>query len=377
MAASSAYSCGTCRVKFPTLDMMQIHYKCDWHRYNLKRKVAELPPVSAENFADILKAYQSDPSKKGAVGEADPQSDSLYCKACAKSFLNAGSYASHMESKKHLDRERDYEPTEKAVGEATAPTEKKPSAIKKATIVVEAGDVKMADDADDWEDEDESDIPPYDVSVCLFCSKKTQSLESSLSHMSTAHSFFLPDFDYCTDPAGLIDYLGKKVTDGNMCLYCNQRFQETTAAQRHMESKGHTKMGYEGEFLLEYEDFYDFTSANENDAATEKDPNDEAYDLDGTGYEMTLPSGAVIGHRELSRFYKQSLRPVKDVALVSRVVGHYKALGWKSDEQGMGYARNMLNQLNRAKKDQYKKRLSLGMQTNKIKMEHYRRAYGF
>ena len=31
-------------------DTQRAHYKTDWHRYNLKRKVVDLPAVSAENF---------------------------------------------------------------------------------------------------------------------------------------------------------------------------------------------------------------------------------------------------------------------------------------------------------------------------------------
>ena len=44
---------------------------------------------------------------------------------------------------------------------------------------------------------------------------------------------------------------------------------------------------------------------------------------------------------------------------------------------GMGYAKHMLDQLNEIKKDKLKKRLHVGMQTNKIMMKHYRRQYGF
>ena len=56
-----------------------------------------------------------------------------------------------------------------------------------------------------------------------------------------------------------------------------------------MDSKGHTKMGYEDDFLLEYEDFYDFT--NQNETSENTDSETDCQDLDGTGYEMTLPSG--------------------------------------------------------------------------------------
>ena len=40
-AAMSAplYTCITCRVGFRTAELQRNHYKSDWHRYNLKRKV--------------------------------------------------------------------------------------------------------------------------------------------------------------------------------------------------------------------------------------------------------------------------------------------------------------------------------------------------
>ena len=54
----ATYTCITCRVMFADKDgnegraaeLQKEHYKTDWHRYNLKRKVADLPPVTAENF---------------------------------------------------------------------------------------------------------------------------------------------------------------------------------------------------------------------------------------------------------------------------------------------------------------------------------------
>jgi len=57
-AEMATYTCITCRVMFADKDgnegraaeLQKEHYKTDWHRYNLKRKVADLPPVTAENF---------------------------------------------------------------------------------------------------------------------------------------------------------------------------------------------------------------------------------------------------------------------------------------------------------------------------------------
>ena len=54
----SAYTCITCRVAFADADLQRGHYKTDWHRYNLKRKVAEMPPVTAENFQERVLAQR-------------------------------------------------------------------------------------------------------------------------------------------------------------------------------------------------------------------------------------------------------------------------------------------------------------------------------
>jgi len=39
-------------------ELQKTHYKTDWHRYNLKRKVADLPPVTAENFQQRVLAQR-------------------------------------------------------------------------------------------------------------------------------------------------------------------------------------------------------------------------------------------------------------------------------------------------------------------------------
>ena len=54
------YTCITCGVGFSSGDDQRIHYKSDWHRYNLKRKVAGMVPVSAEGFRDRVLAQQAE-----------------------------------------------------------------------------------------------------------------------------------------------------------------------------------------------------------------------------------------------------------------------------------------------------------------------------
>ena len=53
------FTCITCRVSFTDADMQRAHYKTDWHRYNLKRKVAQMPPITAELFFERLMSQRA------------------------------------------------------------------------------------------------------------------------------------------------------------------------------------------------------------------------------------------------------------------------------------------------------------------------------
>lgn len=67
-------------------------------------------------------------------------------------------------------------------------------------------------DSDDW---DECRIPGSDSLIkpkqCLFCTHNSKNMVKNLKHMSEAHSFFIPDVEFCTDVKGLLLYLGEKV----------------------------------------------------------------------------------------------------------------------------------------------------------------------
>lgn len=198
---------------------------------------------------------------------------------------------------------------------------------------------------------------------CLFCSQQSSSLEDNLTHMSTAHSFFIPDADYLIDLPGLISYLGEKIAVGNVCIYCNgkgREFRTLDAVRKHMVDKSHCKIAYDSERdRLEVSDYYDFTTSYPDaELAREKERNkkaskaikededketteewedldesdgevDEIVDEDASDddseddsdsddlpdnqitygdshLELVLPSGARIGHRTMRRYYAQS-----------------------------------------------------------------------
>lgn len=96
MSMSELHTCVTCKVYFKSNEIQREHYKSDWHRYNLKRKIANLPSVTAEEFNNRVIQQRN-------LIEKSNESTSKYCETCKKSFGNEKSYENHLNSKKHLD----------------------------------------------------------------------------------------------------------------------------------------------------------------------------------------------------------------------------------------------------------------------------------
>lgn len=101
-----SYTCITCQVLFKTPDLQREHYKLDWHRYNLKRKVANIPPVTLEEFEVRAKEHRE-------VAQESNQDESQYCKYCSKMFNSKNAYNNHLNSKKHKLAEAEFVETEK------------------------------------------------------------------------------------------------------------------------------------------------------------------------------------------------------------------------------------------------------------------------
>jgi hypothetical protein len=91
---SHPYSCLTCSLAFVSSTAQRAHYSSDLHRYNAKRKVAELPPVTADVFNDKIAERREKLASVtgavlagagGAVGAAAASASAaerLECKAC-------------------------------------------------------------------------------------------------------------------------------------------------------------------------------------------------------------------------------------------------------------------------------------------------------
>ncbi|GFR72100.1 zinc finger protein 622-like [Elysia marginata] len=367
----ASLTCLACNVAFEDIDMGRCHYKTNWHRYNLKRKVANLLPVTLEQFQERQKLQE----KQDQNNEGDGV---LLCKPCNKAFNSSNAYNNHLQSKKHKDVISGTQGKKKK-------NNKKKSNFQRADRPVQAFTKENQEDEIEEQMEDDSDAESYDsydenvigIEECLFCSHISKSLESNVKHMTSNHGFFLPDAEFITDLEGLITYLGEKVGAGHVCLWCDEkgkRFHNTRDVQRHMVDKGHCKMLHEGDVVFEYADFYDYTPSYPDGEEPETSPEDvvSPLELESDGFSMTLPSGATVGHRSLMHFYQQNLVPYNrdsSKKVLPKMLAHYKALGWTGTTGPLVEQRVKDVQFMRRMRSRY--HMQLGCKANKLQ-RHFR-----
>merc|ERR1712137_1142094 len=98
MGIMSGLSCNACNKEFDDDVEQKLHYKSEWHRYNLKRKIAGVPGVTEALFLARLSALAEEKSK---LNEAPM----LYsCRICGKGYRSSKAHAQHLNSKSHIMR---------------------------------------------------------------------------------------------------------------------------------------------------------------------------------------------------------------------------------------------------------------------------------
>ena len=339
---------------FASADLQRAHYKTDWHRYNLKRKVAELPPITAEDFKQRVLAQR-------AADAQARESHSRYCEVCKKAFASEKSHESHLRSKKHKDRESAKQKEAKEGANAVAGItysitdkelmstlenlknlkidlagismddgrEKVISALqslpehqqehvpdlgrhtsqqneaspRKGSVSHARGkpnepkgsaqDKKQEDDDEGLSGESDGEPEPLEVDECLFCPLVSEDMEANLKHMSSVHGFFIPDLDYLVYLKGLMEYLCQVVGEQRKCLYCQTArvFYSVEAVQHHMVDKAHCKLFFEGDSAGEYAEFYDYTKSYP--------PQDKEEGENGKDEELPVPDSPVTVNEDL------------------------------------------------------------------------------
>ncbi|EGX94634.1 C2H2 finger domain-containing protein [Cordyceps militaris CM01] len=306
--SSHPYTCNTCQVAYRNIDLQKAHMKSDWHRYNLKRRVATLPPISAEVFTEkVLQA------KAATTAETDKAYFEKSCEACSKTYYSENAYQNHILSQKHKQNEavagpRNEEETKSVVsstfslGESVPAaknggvdsdaedefnevikglqkaklSQQRPSPVKRPNNPRPAVD-EASEDAEDAATEKgtatgNAQEPVWTLNSCLFCNYESPSVPLNAQHMEKFHGMFIPEKPYLTDLDGLLQQLQSKVGQGHACLFCDKVRTSVYAVQTHMRDTGHCKIPYSTEEeQLDIGDYYDFRATYSDAEGSDSD----------------------------------------------------------------------------------------------------------
>ena len=320
--ALTCMSCGGFQAG--AFEELREHYKTEWHRHNLKRKVAELAPLNLEEFQERVTAFLGQSSD-----DRSKKKEHLGKKARDKQEKRDQAVQQREDKRKARAEMREAGGME--VDEEEPET--KPAQLDFAAMTEEEYML--------WREETAVKLQAGDS---LFDQHSEESLAMNLEYMSIKHGFFLPFVEQCNDVAGLVEYLGQKASIGCVCLWCNKSFHSFGAVQSHMRAKSHCKINLEG-CEEEFQDFYnvDLTSKsapNDDDGwdTEEEEEVDDMQDVEGLDDEdkangKVVPTQGrmaeaarlskkhartinvmevgekVMGHRAFQKYYKQKLRP--------------------------------------------------------------------
>ncbi|XP_061364331.1 cytoplasmic 60S subunit biogenesis factor REI1 homolog 1 [Gastrolobium bilobum] len=399
-------TCNACNTEFKDDSEQKLHYKSEWHRYNLKRKVAGVPGVTEALFL----ARQS-----ALVQEKDKSSETpmLYsCGLCGKGYKSSKAHAEHLKSRGHMmrasegtslsDEKAIIKPLPQRVVNRPPPKREVASSENEESedeweevdpeddLVNDAAksliDLKMNEHTDngDMDEDADDDFEELDPSCCFMCDQEHNTIESCMVHMHKHHGFFIPDVEYLKDPKGLLTYLGLKVKRDCMCLYCNDRcypFSSLEAVRKHMAAKGHCKVHFgdgDDDEEVELEEFYDYSSSYVDEqgkqlVASSDVANNVELSSGGSELIITRKSGdgtstRTLGSREFLRYYRQKPRPspANNMAITAALASRYRSMGLATVQSRQQIVRmKILKEMNRSGVENM--RSKIGMKSNVIR----------
>ena len=370
---TSSFTCNTCDIRFVTADLQRQHMKTDWHRYNLKRRVAQLPSISSEMFAEkvLSQQNQSDEDEEDEFGfHINHRKSSKGSKQLTKKFLKK--QAKFNELRKA--REEDEESHVRAVSPASISSEFSQFSLGDSenlsvnndtdtgselnyTDTSEFTDLDITADDEEYSDSDmesneELDVTP--ITHCFFCGVNNKEIETNVKHMFNSHGLYIPERSFLVDLEGLLAFLSEIFTADLECLVCGFLGKNLESIRQHLRSKGHCRIPYESKeekaIIAEFYDFYvdesntksktnkkvTFTESSDSDDGVLVDVPSSSSDLDDSnanindnysvvhvdksGVELTLPTGSRIGHRSMARYYRQNIAVPRDLAESEKTV---------------------------------------------------------
>ena len=258
----------------PLYDLICLHVF--YSVYNLKRRIAELPPISLQTYTEKAAGRLETSNPKDLGVSRDRK-----CAHCNETYEDLKLYRRHLKSWRHIQK---VEASESG---------QDPTLFQNDTSLENA---LLAENQSDSEGESVASIVEhFNPSSCLFCTRNHATLDESLQHMQQDHGMFVPDREHLVDLETFVGYLFTIIAEFNECLYCGHIKSTSHGIRQHMLNKGHCKLRSRDD--PEYEEFYD----SDADAESLKGKAVRSTDIEklqnDSDHEVRLDSGRVIGDR--------------------------------------------------------------------------------
>ncbi|KAM3163873.1 Cytoplasmic 60S subunit biogenesis factor REH1 [Lachancea thermotolerans] len=345
--SEAIFTCNSCMIQFRSSDQQRYHMKTEWHRYNLKRRISQLPPISADIFAEKLQISE----RAKELNQVDEFGFPIL-KAKTPRYKRSDEV-----DLSKLQRRRNRKLREDNHERSVSPTPSVASQISKLSVnsnevhtdfdeeksyeygfTTDSNNEYNSSDFESTSDElsgDEASSERPSITDCIFCKAQNKEVERNLKHMFASHGLYIPERSYLIDLTGLLNFLIDTIVVANECLCCSFKGSSLQSIRAHIASKGHSRLPYETkEERRRVAGFYDFSSEDEvqsnltrnngKSVAFEAEPDSGSEgtlpsdtddinsnythaEVDNTGVELTLPSGSRAGHRSMRRIYRQNL----------------------------------------------------------------------
>eukprot|EP01126_Amoeba_proteus_P043510 TRINITY_DN4780_c0_g1_i2.p1 TRINITY_DN4780_c0_g1~~TRINITY_DN4780_c0_g1_i2.p1 ORF type:complete len:328 (+),score=62.26 TRINITY_DN4780_c0_g1_i2:167-1150(+) len=321
--------------------MMREHYKTEFHRFNIKRKQANLPPVPENLFNQ--KRQEMINRKQASKGD------------------------SHLkqESKIKKQRSQDTSSDTSNTTEDSSQNRNQKNIPGQQKLQITSPSLNREKTEDELIEEKISRSPQLSLSHSLFDNHISDSMQTNLKYMTEKFGFFFPSIDRVSDLPGLLKYLGQKISVGNTCLYCEKTFYSLEGVQTHMRDKSHCMIQWfdPGEYSDFYEDPVHKTFVDNMNEGGELQDTESIYVEEGTGQLVLAESNKIIGHRAYKLYYKQRQHSQAHKQLITSLLQEHKRLAMIAHQKSV----NMDNKAIRRRQDHA---LKLGLTHNN--QRHYR-----
>lgn len=274
--------------------------KTEWHRYNLKRRVSQLPCISSHVFAEKVFSQKLETqdqnedelgfyvhARKHSTGQRQvtkkmlkrmlreeitaesgqaSETNEEWVRVVARPSSPATSVLSEFSrfsignsedtrlittdnASEFLDSGSEYTDMERVESSVSGHSE-----IDLEYLIV---DNENLDDAPDHFNAEE-DFDP--TTRCFYCEADNAEMELNIRHMFRAHGLYIPERTYLSNARGLLTFLADRIFSGLECIVCGFEGSSIESTRQHIESKGHARVPYESKeekaIVSEFYEFY-------------------------------------------------------------------------------------------------------------------------